>query len=1702
MKRLAGVLGVLAAAAVGLALVNCGDDSAQPRCRVCVLAPNGGEHWRPGEIREIRWCADGPCGSGVRIELLQHGEPCRLIAAGAPDTGIYSWEVTSCGGDSTGYRIRISGAGTGQGDESDAPFVIAAPAEPPACAPVVTHPAGGERFVAGEHLTIAWEATPACCDSVRLELWHDGAPCRVLLTGGPRAGTLEWTVDPCAEDSAGYALRVVELCTGAHGASGPFTIHPPVAPPEECALSLLAPNGGEVFLVGESVPLTWTWSGPCAGDLRVELLREGEVCVLIAAGAPLELPLAWAAAQCGGESEGYTIRITDPPTGAVDESDAPFSVLVPCTIQLLSPNGGETWIAGQPGEIAWQSSGACGGEVDLRLLRDGEPCAELVARVPDTGSYTWPAAEQCDGIAEGYRVEVSIAGPGGAASDRSDGDFRILDAAIAPDCVLAYLGPSAAASYCPGEPVAIAWSHNGECSPTVKIELLHEGAVCATIAEATENDGSYAWPATACAGAIDGYLIRISDPGRQKSVQGSVPFSILPDCALTLTGPLGGGFCDGDEVGISWISGSCCGPEVKIELLQDGVPCETIAAATPNDGAFTWTARPCAEATGNHTIRLTDLSTGTSAVTGAAFDLFPACALTVSEPLAGAAFCAGEAIMVRWASSACCGPVVKIELLREGRPIAILAETTENDGAFSWPADPFGAETGGFSLRVSDPAGGAGAVSDGVFDILPACALAWLAPDAPRDYCPGEAIEIAWGRSACCGPEVAIELLREGQVVGTIAAATANDGAFSWPAAQVEGEADGYTIRVTDLAGGSAAETPAPLRILPGCALTLLSPNDGADLCSGETIEIAWHASACCDGPSVRIELLRDGVACETIAQETANGGSFAWTVQPCAGTGGGYSIRVTEIAGGAVAESEATFAILPGCTLELDAPPAGTVFCAGEEVALAWSRGDCCGEFVRIDLLDGGGVCRTIAASTANDGGFAWIAEPCGEASGEYTLRVADLSTGAATETGGTITIHPACVNRITYPVHGDLVCKGDNALITWEPGPCCGPSVRIQLYHYDTLAATIAASTPNDGEHLWPNAQPYSGLPNGYAIVITDAATGRVTRGAGEFSVGTGQILLAAPRGGDAYCEGTSLPISWRRSPCGGPTVRIELLRDGEVCRVIAAATANDGSFVWNTLRCGAFTDSYRIRVTDNESGRSGSSPADFEILPPCALLVSSPPAGAAYCAGETMPIAWDASSDCCGPLVRIELLLDGRVCAVIAEATDNDGEHAWTAEPGDGPGPYEVRIVDLDSGVSSLGPGSFSLHPACALGVQVPAGGEAYCDGEPLTIVWSSSFCCGPLVDITLHQDGTPVALIAEGAPNSGIYDWIATQWLDQAEGYAVRIDDPQTGLHAESGGAFRIDPACRLDVLYPDGGEVLCAGDVVDLAWETGPCCADRVKIELLNGGLVCRTIAASAENTGGYTWTVEACDPLLGQIAPTDYRVRVTELGGELISQSDGRFTIGGECALRIVGPNGGEQFCRQTDMPIRWNPSTCCGEMVKIELLRLGRVVETIAAATENDGHFVYSIPSCEESITWGAGDPCPPPDGYRIRITDLEGDAVDVSDQPFEILTPCALAVALPAGGASYCVGDLVEIQWTDTSCCGKRVRIELLREGRPCRTIVEETVNDGHFAWTAEQCDGQAEGYAVRVVDLASGTAAESSALVIDACPPAVAD
>lgn len=134
----------------------------------------------------------------------------------------------------------------------------------------------------------------------------------------------------------------------------------PEAPTQNATITVISPNGGEVWPNNTSQNITWTWTGSIP-NVRIQYSSNGGGNWLPIDGGTGIVPntglYQW---SIPGNlvSSNMLIRIADAVDGdPVDQSDAVFTITSGATITVTSPNGGEVWAAGSNQTITWTWTG-------------------------------------------------------------------------------------------------------------------------------------------------------------------------------------------------------------------------------------------------------------------------------------------------------------------------------------------------------------------------------------------------------------------------------------------------------------------------------------------------------------------------------------------------------------------------------------------------------------------------------------------------------------------------------------------------------------------------------------------------------------------------------------------------------------------------------------------------------------------------------------------------------------------------------------------------------------------------------------------------------------------------------------------------------------------------------------------------------------------------------------------------------------------------------------------------------------------------------------------------------------------------------------------------------------------------------------------------------------------------------------------------
>jgi hypothetical protein len=102
------------------------------------------------------------------------------------------------------------------------------------------------------------------------------------------------------------------------------------AGPPETKLTVVSPNGGKSWTRGTTPTISWTSTGSVGSDVKIELLKAGEVDHTLSASTPNDGSYAdWTIPSAQAEGADYRIRITDTHSTITDSSDGEFVIKGP-----------------------------------------------------------------------------------------------------------------------------------------------------------------------------------------------------------------------------------------------------------------------------------------------------------------------------------------------------------------------------------------------------------------------------------------------------------------------------------------------------------------------------------------------------------------------------------------------------------------------------------------------------------------------------------------------------------------------------------------------------------------------------------------------------------------------------------------------------------------------------------------------------------------------------------------------------------------------------------------------------------------------------------------------------------------------------------------------------------------------------------------------------------------------------------------------------------------------------------------------------------------------------------------------------------------------------------------------------------------------------------------------------------------------------
>ncbi|NLD43893.1 MAG: hypothetical protein GX657_10405 [Chloroflexi bacterium] len=723
------------------------------------------------------------------------------------------------------------------------------------------------------------------------------------------------------------------------------------------------------------------------------------------------------------------------------------------------------------------------------------------------------------------------------------------------------------------------------------------------------------------------------------------------------------------------------------------------------------------------------------------------------------------------------------------------------------------------------------------------------------------------------------------------------EATYSWDTRLFPDTRDGLLrVRVSD-GSREASATSAPLAVNnlnESPQVTLLAPAPGQVL--GGAARVAWQAWDP-DGDALRARVdvrLGDGEWLP-LCEPEPDTGSCLWDTSLFE-EGSDYTLRVTvEDPAGAVGSDLAKRLVLMRNSppvVHLFAPR-GDVPLRGEAIVL-WTTFDADEDPLRVDLYysdNAGQTWLPLAEDLADAGYYVWQFSylPSGIA---YRLRIVVRDAfSSASDQSDLLVIEPPLSPGVAVrsPVAGQEVYGWFP--LTWSLEPAGGAERRIDIAarREDGDWQPLASDLYDSGLYLWDTT------------ALADGAY---------------ELAVQARLNGDAVARSTVRQVLVRNGPSPAPDVRLLSPRGGEVWRgwhavrwevtggagdrqamlyisanggwdwaPLAQVDARAGVYLWDT-RTVPDGERYllRLEVRHGESVGADKSPGAFRVAngggsPPEVHFLSPDAAGVL---DEGLTVRWEAQ-DSDGDALRVALDLSkdgGQEWRLLYNGLAASGEVSL-ASPAVGPdhllrlraddGLFEVAAVSAPLDWAAAYPG------APTLALEVPVAGEIWAGVQEAR--WSTQHpeALAIAVDLAISADGGHTwTSLAEGSPNTGVYDIDTTAWPNGVYRLRVTAHLGTTAVSQVSAPLMIDNPggnAPVVSLVAPGGGETWSGAR--EVRWHTYDADGDPLSAELLysvDGGATFRLLAEMPPDVESYIWdtsTVPNCDRVFLQVRVRD-----------------------------------------------------------------------------------------------------------------------------------------------------------------------------------------------------------------------------------------
>ena len=722
------------------------------------------------------------------------------------------------------------------------------------------------------------------------------------------------------------------------------------------------------------------------------------------------------------------------------------------TIAVISPNGGESWVADSSHTITWSDN--FDPQVKIELFKGGAFLSLIKASTISNGVYEWEINKGIPSDSD-YTVKISST-VNSNVFDFSDENFTIIANEVT------VTSPNGGEDWKAGTTQMITWTDNFD--ENVKIDLNKAGVFLSSLTGSTPSNGSFNWNIPFDFTGGSDYSIRIASVQTSSVVfdNSDGNFTITPN-QITVTSPNGG------EIWrtvvpqtITW-NDNLAGT-VKIELYQGGQDPgdlhSVLTISTPSTGSFLWNVTTDVVPANDYLIKITsNLNNNIFDFSDTTFTFIKE--ITVLSPNGGELpWLVGTQMVIGWTDNIT--ERVSIDLFKSDTLYTIIEFSTSSDGTNNWNIPESTTPGSDYKIKISS------VVDPEVFDFsdnnftIVGFSMMVLSPNGGEAWLVGSRQTIAWNDDF--PGNASIDLFKSDTLYTIIEFSTGSDGSYNWDIPDSTTPGSDYKIKISSVDDPGVFDFSDNNFTIVGFKITVKTPNGGEQWLIGDRRDITWSDNI---DENVKIDLYKGGLFHSTIAFSSSGADEVErWDI-PLSGISQGedYRIRITSVDDITLFDfSDGDFILfLPKITIT--SPNGGETWQSGTRHTIAWT--DAIDEAVQIDLYRSDTLYSPISPSTSSDGAFTWNIPDTTEAGFDYKIMIKSATNDIIFDfSDGNFTLFLPKI-AITSPNGGEIWEAGTRHTITWTDA--IDENVQIDLYKSDTLYGPIELSTSSDGAFPW---------------------------------------------------------------------------------------------------------------------------------------------------------------------------------------------------------------------------------------------------------------------------------------------------------------------------------------------------------------------------------------------------------------------------------------------------------------------------------------------------------------------------------------------------------------------------------------------------------------------------------------------------------